>query len=79
MHFNLPAEARADRTSHLYDYPGHLASIARCRNRAFAVFLFRSGPLDHDHRDLDAQKRILLDAFAGHAEWKIPQLLDAVR
>ncbi|MEV8543407.1 FAD-dependent oxidoreductase [Streptomyces sp. NPDC051572] len=79
---DLPAEARtdrADRTSPLYNYPGHLASIARYRNKAFGVFLFRSGLLDYDHRDLDAQKKILLDAFAGHTEWKIPQLLDAVR
>ncbi|WP_327405993.1 FAD-dependent monooxygenase [Streptomyces sp. NBC_01288] len=77
---DLPAEARTDdRTSPLYNYPGHLASIARYRNKAFGVFLFRSGLLDYDHRDLDAQKKILLDAFAGHPEWKIPQLLDAVR
>jgi 2-polyprenyl-6-methoxyphenol hydroxylase-like FAD-dependent oxidoreductase len=46
---------------------------------AYGVFLFRSGLLDYDYRDLDAQKKILLDAFAGHTEWKIPQLLDAVR
>ena len=76
---DLPAEARADRTSPLYNYPGHLASIARYKNKAFGVFLFRSGLLDYDHRNLDAQKKILLDAFAGHTEWKIPQLLDAVR
>ena len=76
---DLPTEARADRTSALYNYPGHLASIARYKNRAFGVFLFRSGLLGHDHRDLDAQKKLLLDAFAGHTEWKIPQLLDAVR
>ncbi|MCX4598028.1 monooxygenase (plasmid) [Streptomyces sp. NBC_01340] len=76
---DLPTEARADRTSPLYNYPGHLASIARYKNKAFGVFLFRSGLLDYDYRDLDAQKKILLDAFAGHTEWKIPQLLDAVR
>ncbi|MFB6678350.1 FAD-dependent monooxygenase [Streptomyces sp. NPDC056390] len=76
---DLPTEARVDRTSPLYNYPGHLASIARYKNKAFGVFLFRSGLLDYDYRDLDAQKKILLDAFAGHTEWKIPQLLDAVR
>ncbi|MFD4878150.1 monooxygenase [Streptomyces sp. NPDC058420] len=75
---DLPAEARADRTNPLYNHPGHLASIARYRNKAFAVFLFRS-ELDYDHRGLDAQKKLLLDAFAGHTEWKIPHLLDAVR
>ncbi|WP_369191889.1 FAD-dependent monooxygenase [Streptomyces sp. R08] len=76
---DLPAEARADRTNPLYNYPGHLASIARYRNKAFAVFLFRSELLDYDYRDLDAQKKLLLDAFEGHTGWKIPQLLDAVR
>jgi 2-polyprenyl-6-methoxyphenol hydroxylase-like FAD-dependent oxidoreductase len=76
---DLPTEARADRTSPLYNYPGHLASIARYKNKAYGVVLFRSGLLDSDYRDLDAQKKILLDAFAGHTEWKIPQLLDAVR
>ncbi|WP_405995133.1 hypothetical protein [Streptomyces sp. NBC_00986] len=49
------------------------------KNKALGVFLLRSGLLDYDHRDLDAQKKLLLDAFAGHTEWKIPQLLDAVR
>ncbi|MEW1825593.1 FAD-dependent oxidoreductase [Streptomyces sp. NPDC088196] len=76
---DLPGEARADRTNPLYNYPGHLASIARYKDKAFGVFLFRSGLLDYDYRDLDAQKQILVDAFAGHTEWKIPQLLDAVR
>jgi 2-polyprenyl-6-methoxyphenol hydroxylase-like FAD-dependent oxidoreductase len=43
-----------------------------------AAFYFRSPWIDYDYHDLDAQKQILLDAFAGHDEWKIPQLLDAV-
>ena len=31
------------------------------------------------YHDLDAQKQILADAYAGHDEWKIPELLRAAR
>ncbi|HEX6340753.1 FAD-dependent oxidoreductase [Umezawaea sp.] len=74
---DLPGEARSDRLNPMYNSPGHLAGIARYGNRALGVFMFRSDPVDHDHRDLDAQKKILVDAFEGHREWKVPQLLDA--
>jgi len=60
-----------------YNFPGHMASVMRYSDRALAVFLFRSDPIDYDHRDLDAQKKILTDAFAGHDEWRIPELLAA--
>lgn len=39
--------------------------------------MFRSPWIDHDCRDLNAQKQVLRDAFDGHTEWKIPELLDA--
>jgi 2-polyprenyl-6-methoxyphenol hydroxylase-like FAD-dependent oxidoreductase len=39
--------------------------------------MFRSSLIDYDYHDLAAQKQILLDAFAGHTEWKIRDLLDA--
>jgi 2-polyprenyl-6-methoxyphenol hydroxylase-like FAD-dependent oxidoreductase len=42
-----------------------------------AVLLFRSSWIDYDYHDLAAQKRILTDAFAGHQEWRVPELLDA--
>jgi 2-polyprenyl-6-methoxyphenol hydroxylase-like FAD-dependent oxidoreductase len=75
---DLPAsEARGERINPIYNFPGHLAGITRYRDKALAVFMFRSEPLDYDHHDLDAQKKLLTDAFAGHREWKIPELLDA--
>ncbi|TQM11433.1 FAD-dependent monooxygenase [Pseudonocardia kunmingensis] len=74
----LPGEAAPDGVT-LHNVPGRMVGIARFKGAALASFTFRSEWLDHDHRDLDAQKRILVDAFAGHTSWKIPQLLDAAR
>ena len=48
-------------------------------DKALAVFNFRSPWIDYDYHDLAAQKQILDDAFAGHDEWKIPELLGAAR
>ncbi|MFG3254847.1 FAD-dependent monooxygenase [Streptomyces sp. NPDC048172] len=74
----LPPEG-AQVPSQFYNYPGLMAGIMRFKGEALAFFAFRSGWIDHDHHDLAAQKRILADAFAGHTEWEIPRLLDAVR
>jgi 2-polyprenyl-6-methoxyphenol hydroxylase-like FAD-dependent oxidoreductase len=75
---DLPGEAGPDGVT-LHNVPGRMVGIARFRGKALAMFTFRSEWLDHDHRDLDAQKKMLVDAFAGHTSWKIPQLLDAAR
>ncbi|GAA0895922.1 FAD-dependent monooxygenase [Pseudonocardia zijingensis] len=74
---DLPGEARPDRVSSMHNVPGRLAGIARFKDRALAVLMFRSEWLDHDHHDLDAQKKLLADAFAGHSSWRIRRLLDA--
>ncbi|WP_432840927.1 FAD-dependent monooxygenase [Dactylosporangium sp. CA-092794] len=72
-------EPRADRVNPIYNYPGHLAGIVRYNDTTLAIFMFRSDPIDYDHHDLDAQKDILAEAFAGHTEWRIPDLLAAAR
>ncbi|WP_017541614.1 FAD-dependent monooxygenase [Nocardiopsis halophila] len=74
-----PAEAGTGGANAIYNVPGRMAGLFRYGGKAVAVFQFRSEAIDHDHRDLDAQKRILLDAFAGHRSWRIPELLDAAR
>jgi 2-polyprenyl-6-methoxyphenol hydroxylase-like FAD-dependent oxidoreductase len=75
---DLPGEAGRDgRPNPTYNFPGGMASIMRYRDRALGVFLFRSDPIDYDHHDLNAQKKILTDAFAGHDEWRIPELIAA--
>ncbi|UCM89262.1 FAD-dependent monooxygenase [Streptomyces marincola] len=82
VHFalaDLPGEARSAGANAIYNVPGRMAGIFRYAGRAVAVFQFRSGPIAYDHHDLDAQKKILVDAFAGHRSWRIPELLDAAR
>ncbi len=73
----LPNYARPDRRNPMYNTPGRMAGIAAYRDKALAVFIFRSPWIDYDYHDLAAQKQILVDAFAGHDEWKIPDLLEA--
>ncbi len=76
---DLPGEARSVGTNSIYNVPGRMAGIFRYNGKAVAVFQFRSEPIDYDHHDLDAQKKILIDAFAGYRSWRIPELLDAAR
>ncbi|SDS94713.1 FAD-dependent monooxygenase [Actinoplanes derwentensis] len=76
---NLTAPHDSGRTSPFLNWPGHLIGIAHYHDTALGVLNFRSDWIDYDYRDLDAQKRILLDAFAGHDEWRVPEILDAVR
>ncbi|OBH46018.1 monooxygenase [Mycobacterium intracellulare] len=74
---DLPGYTPSGRDNPMYNFPGHLAGIAAYNDKALAVFMFRSPWIDYDYHDLAAQKRILLDAFAGHGEWRVPELLDA--
>ena len=73
----LPDYTPAGRNNPMYNYPGHLAGIAAYNDKALAVFMFRSSWIDYDYHDLAAQKRILAEAFAGHSEWRVPELVDA--
>lgn len=75
-----PEQSRSgNRTSEVLNLPGLMAGVARYRDKALALFEFRSEPLDYDYHDLDAQKRILADAFAGVDDWKVPELIDAAQ
>jgi len=73
----LPGYTPDGRNNPMYNYPGHLTGIAAYNDKALAVFMFRSPWIDYDYHDLDAQKRILAAAFAGHDEWRVPELVDA--
>jgi 2-polyprenyl-6-methoxyphenol hydroxylase-like FAD-dependent oxidoreductase len=75
---DLPGEVGPDGVA-LHNVPGRMVGVARFTGTALVTFSFRSAWLDFDHRDLDAQKEILVDAFAGHTSWKIPELLDVAR
>ncbi|MGW3960492.1 FAD-dependent monooxygenase [Amycolatopsis sp. NPDC005003] len=78
---DMPAEAdaEAERINPMYSYPGHLAGIARFKDRAIGLLMFASARLDYDHRDVEAQKKILLDQFSECRSWKVQTILDAVR
>lgn len=75
----MPRPAEPDAINPMYNYPGHLVGVARYHDKALAVFNFRSSWIDYDYRDLAVQKQILVDAFGGHDEWKIPELLAAAQ
>lgn len=68
-----------NRTTEVLNVPGRMAGVARYRDKALAIFQFRSEPIDYDYRDLDAQKRILAEVFAEMGEWKVPELLQAAQ
>lgn len=73
----LPGYSPHGRNNPMYNFPGHLTGVAAYNDKALAVFMFRSPWIDYDYHDLDAQKRVLADAFAGHDEWRVPELVDA--
>lgn len=72
-----PGEAFSEGANSIYNVPGRMAGVFRYDGKAVAVFQFRSEPIDYDHHDLESQKKILVEAFAGHRSWRIPELLDA--
>ena len=78
---DMPGEADADaeRINPMYSYPGHLAGIARFKDRAIGLLMFLSDPIDYDYRDVEAQKNILFDHFAECRSWKVQTILEAVR
>jgi 2-polyprenyl-6-methoxyphenol hydroxylase-like FAD-dependent oxidoreductase len=62
----------------MHNVPGKLAGVYRYHGKADAIFMFRSPELSYDYHDLDQQKKLLTDAYAGEG-WQVPALLDAVR
>lgn len=73
----LPGYRTSDRVNPMYNFPGHIVGIMSYNMKALAFFMFRSPWIDYDYRDLATKRRILSAAFAGHSEWRIPELVDA--
>ncbi|WP_433418025.1 FAD-dependent monooxygenase [Microtetraspora malaysiensis] len=76
---NADAALGVDRTITMFNRPGKMAGIYRSGNhaQAKAYFMFRRPePMDYDHRDLDEQRRLLKENFAGETSWQVPELLD---
>ncbi|BCK55974.1 FAD-dependent monooxygenase [Nocardia wallacei] len=59
-----------------YNTPGAIAGAysARENTEATAIFAWASDPIDFDHHDVEQQKQIVADAFAGQG-WQVPRLL----
>jgi 2-polyprenyl-6-methoxyphenol hydroxylase-like FAD-dependent oxidoreductase len=68
-----------DRWVTMHNEPGRMAGVYRSGNhaQAKAYFIFRSAPLDYDHRDVEQHKRLLSDVFGGITTWRTRELLDA--
>lgn len=72
----LPGGAQTDCADVIFNVPGRMVGCFRYAEKSVAVFQFRSAVISHDHRDLAAQKRILIEAFDGHRSWRIPEAPD---
>lgn len=65
-----------NRTTEILNLPGRMAGVARYRDRALALFEFRSESIDYDYHDVAAHKSVLAEAFAGVEDWKVPELVE---
>ncbi|MEV0174002.1 FAD-dependent monooxygenase [Streptomyces sp. NPDC050803] len=78
--FTVPNELGLSRTGRLYSEPGRAIDIGNYDgdpDRAHALLVFRSEQLSYDRRDVEAQKRILAERFAGMG-WQAPSVLKAL-
>ncbi|MFC9893810.1 FAD-dependent monooxygenase [Nocardia sp. NPDC127579] len=63
---------RERRTSHGFNAPGRLAISGGAK--AQQMYMFSAPELDYDRGDLDAQRRIVAERFAGLG-WEVPRML----
>ncbi|WP_394942108.1 FAD-dependent monooxygenase [Psychromicrobium sp. YIM B11713] len=72
----LPSVPDDGRRSMMYNFPNHPVGYLTYRTGALGFFVFRSEPLHYDHQDIEAQRRLLREAFSAEGSWKLPDLLD---
>lgn len=73
--FTVPNYLRLGQNALYYGTVGKKVGIfGRNEQEAKASFFFDSPPLEYDRRDVDQQKRILRERFAGDV-WEVPRLL----
>jgi 2-polyprenyl-6-methoxyphenol hydroxylase-like FAD-dependent oxidoreductase len=78
--FTAPESATLDGWYQMFNAPGGLVASLRPGREpgvAKASLSFASDPLAYDRHDLEAQRRLLNDRFAGLG-WRVPDLLRAV-
>lgn len=61
----------------MYNEPGKMVAIFPFENKIGAFFVFKSAEIDWDYRNVEQQKRILVDHFK-EGSWRIPEILDAM-
>jgi 2-polyprenyl-6-methoxyphenol hydroxylase-like FAD-dependent oxidoreductase len=79
--WSLPNTLNVGETSLMYNVPGKFISVGsdhRDRSRGVAMVLFSSERIDYDRNDVQQQKAILAETFAG-AGWETPRVLAALR
>ncbi len=76
---NAEAGLGADRTVTMFNTPDTMVGLYRSGNhaQAKAYFMFGSTALiEYDYHDIDEQRRILKEHFAGQTSWHTADLLD---
>ncbi|WP_165495217.1 FAD-dependent monooxygenase [Actinomadura roseirufa] len=66
-----------DRWVTMFNTPGRMTGIYRSGNhaQAKAYFIFRSAPLEYDHRDVAEHKRLISGVFGADTSWRTLELL----
>jgi 2-polyprenyl-6-methoxyphenol hydroxylase-like FAD-dependent oxidoreductase len=77
--FSTPNHLDLDHWQVFHRTPGRMSGVysARRNTEARAMLGFESALLDFDHRDLDQQRELVADVFAGGG-WETPRLLKAM-
>lgn len=75
--FTVPDHLSPGRGGAMYSEPGTCAGVYGYRTHVKGTLDFASPPLDFEPDDLDRQKRLCADAFAGQG-WHVPHLLEAM-
>lgn len=79
--WDLPNTLGVDTTPRQYNVPGRMASVAadlKDPATAGAMMVFAAPPHDYDWHDVESQKRIVAEAFAGMG-WHTPHLIASLR
>ncbi len=77
--FTMANEFGLVRRGVMYNEPRRTVTIGGVDpHKAVVSLFFTADGLEHDRRDVEQQRRIVADAFAG-AGWRVPRLLDAMR
>jgi 2-polyprenyl-6-methoxyphenol hydroxylase-like FAD-dependent oxidoreductase len=79
--WDMPNDLGVGATPQQYNVPGRMASISadqRNPGQAGGFAVFTAPRIDYDPRDIEQQKRLVIDRFDGLG-WHVPHLLDGLR